>query len=671
MGLQTDRRSADRFASWVLLLVALALPRAGLPSGFALGCAAFSWLLFVGSLLAPAGRAQLLGQLLAGAALATLAISDPPLWLAVATSLSVFALAALPLAAARQYRLSLGLGFLAPSALYVGLFAVGADERIALRLAFRVASSKTELASLALSLLLLVALSVLLLGQFAATERRSLRPWCVTLAGLAACALLAKLACIATVATLPTDLKIWSEAPALTNLLKLHAGEPFYGPIASVNSHSYSPGLELLQYALLRPFQLELSLRAHRALGLVWQLCSAVVLSRALWPWLSPRLKPALGGFGYPMLSVVLANVTLSGLLAPHLHPDHLLLLCFSAALALCLRPEPFLRRDWPALALLPAVALLFKLTAGGIGIGLVLAVLFERRWSALLPLALGGALALATIPLLDAAFGPFSLYALRLQASPTVFWGRLTEVPSSAPGLIFIVSCLAALGAVWLGASRASVHAATRCLCLTLGIGVPSLIAYCRLGGRSNSLMPLAIGGSVALLALFGDSPGVPLPAEAEPRGWQVTAPLLLVMCWIALSTGGNVEAVTGESRREVLAAHAREVSWLRGMFAQGRRPLSQGTAAWLEAGRRDVPLDRLSAASDLELGHWPDAFETRILNGSYDGLYFSASALIHNPLFIRLRAPLSARYLVLEPAALHGEWPKNDGGYVILGKR
>ncbi|HEY1532873.1 MAG TPA: hypothetical protein VGF76_02610 [Polyangiaceae bacterium] len=670
---RTNSRTADTlsFESWVLLLVAFALPRSTLPGGLALACTAFSWIAFASSLLARAGRAQLLWQLVAGAALAALAVSDPPLWLAVATCLSLVALAILPVAAARKYRISLGVGLLAPAALYGALFAVGTDERVALRMAFRVDSSPGELASAALSLLLVVSLSVLLLGQFEPAQQRSLRPLCSTLGSLVVCGLLAKLACIATVATLPGDLKIWSEAPALTNLLKLHAGEPFYGPIERVNSHAYSPGLELTQYALLRPFQLELSLRAHRVLGLLWQLLSAAVLGRALWPWLSARLRPALGGFAFPALLITLANVTLSSLLAPHLHPDHLLMLCFSAALALCLRPDPFGRRDWLALALLPMVATVFKLTGAGIGIGLGLAVLFERRWMALVSLGVGAVLALATIPLFDATLGQFSLYAIRLQASPTVFWGRLAEVPSSAPGLIFIVSLLAVAGAAWAGVARANVRAAARCLWLTLAFGLPSVVAYCRLGGRSNSLLPLTIGGSVALFTLLGDTSSSLPAASATPGKWRVVAPLLLVMFWVAFSTGGNVDLVVGDSRRQLLTAHAREVAWLRGMFARGLHPLSQGMAAWLEVGRRDVPLDRLNSASDLDLVHQPNGFERRLLNGTYDGLYLSASSLHENPLLVRLRGPLSSRYRVVEPADLHGAWPSEDGGYVILERR
>jgi hypothetical protein len=677
---QTNSRIADAAAKsllgveslvLVLVLVACGVPLGTSAGGLGLFCAIFAWGALCLSLLRPVSRSQPLFQLLAGAALAILAACDPPLWVAVAASLGIVALAVLPLARMRTYRISLGVGLLAPAALYGALFAAGADERVALRLAFRVNSSPPALASCALSLLLAISLSVLLLRQLEPAAEHRLRAWCLTLVALTLCVLLATLACIATVATLPSDLRIWSEAPALTNLLKLRAGQLFYGPLEQVNSYSYSPGLELTQYALLRPLQLELSLRAHRALGLLWQLLSAAVLARALWPWLSARLRPALGGFAFPALFVALANVTFSSLLAPHVHPDHLLMVCFSAALALCLRPAAFERRDWLALAFLPLLATFFKLTGAGIGVGLVLAVLYERRFTALAPLSVGGLLALSTILLFDATLGQFSVYAIRLQASHPVFWGRLAEVPGSAPGLIFIVSSLAVVAAAWLEAKRANVRAATRCLLLTFGFGLPSLVAYCKLGGRDNSLLPFAIGGSVALFTLLGDASSSPATPDAPLPRWRRVAPLLLVMLWIASSSAGNVEPAVGASRRQLLAAHAREVAWLRGMFAQGLHPLSQGMAAWLEVGRRDVPLDRLSSASELELGHWPNGFETRLLNGTYDGLYLSASSLTDNSLLLRLRAPLAARYRIAEPADLRGNWPTNNGGYVILERR
>jgi hypothetical protein len=555
------------------------------------------------------------------------------------------------------------------------LFALGADERVALRMAFRLSSPATELFADALWLLLVVTLTVGLLRRFEPAAGRSARLIGVTMCGLVGFALLAKLGCIGTVATLPSDLKIWSEAPALTNLLKLRVGEPFYGPIAAVNSYSYSPGLELTQYALLRPFGLELSLFAHRVLGLLWQLLSAAILCRAAWPWFGAPLRAALGAFARPFLFVALANVTLSSLLAPHVHPDHSLMLCFSAALALCLRAEPFGRRDWLALTLLPTLATFFKLTGAGIGVGLVLAVLFERRLRPLLLLCVGAALALGTVPLFDATLGQFSFYAIRLQASHPVFWGRLAEVPTSAPGSLFIVAALAVVTARRMSLDQANVRAATRCLLLTLGFGLPSLVAYCKLGGRDNSLLPFAIGGAVALFVLLGavseSSPAVEGSAANAERRWRGLAAVSPILFWVALSTSGSVAPVVGAARQELLAAHTREAVWLRSMFERGLHPLSQGMAAWLEIGRRDVPRDRLSSASELSLGGLPNGFENRLLNGTYDGLYFSASSLNDDPFLRRLRAQLSTRYRVAEPANLHGDWPSGDGGYVILERR
>jgi hypothetical protein len=229
--LRANNRTASLgIETLVLLLVAFALPRGTLPSGLALACAALSWLSFAIALLPLVGRTQPVWQLAAGTGLVALAVNDPPLWLAVGGGLSCIALSALNAAATRKCWISLGVGVLAPAVLYAALFAVGGDERVALRLAFRAHSSPAQLAACVLSLLLVVGLTLLLLIRSQAAPERLLRPLCLALGSLVLFVLVARLVCIAMLLTLPSDLLIWSEAPALTNLLKLHGGEPFYGP---------------------------------------------------------------------------------------------------------------------------------------------------------------------------------------------------------------------------------------------------------------------------------------------------------------------------------------------------------------------------------------------------------------------------------------------------------
>src|ERR1700691_5694801 len=62
----------------------------------------------------------------------------------------------------------------------------------------------------------------------------------------------------------PYDLYFWSESPFLTNLMKLDHHQPIYTNPADGNSFVYSPGLEYLSFAILKPFGLELDIRFCR-----------------------------------------------------------------------------------------------------------------------------------------------------------------------------------------------------------------------------------------------------------------------------------------------------------------------------------------------------------------------------------------------------------------------
>ncbi|MFO0669085.1 MAG: hypothetical protein U0235_05555 [Polyangiaceae bacterium] len=68
----------------------------------------------------------------------------------------------------------------------------------------------------------------------------------------------------------------------LTNALKLANGEPLYGAPERLDSYSYSPLLDVVHRALLRPFGVELELFAHRALILADQAVAFLVLAFAL-----------------------------------------------------------------------------------------------------------------------------------------------------------------------------------------------------------------------------------------------------------------------------------------------------------------------------------------------------------------------------------------------------
>jgi hypothetical protein len=349
-----------------------------------------------------------------------------------------------------------------------------------------------------------------------------------------------------------TDALIWSEPPLLLNLLKLHAGEVFYGPMTRLNSYSYSPALEHLQYALLRPVGLELSLRAHRALGALWQVLAASCWLAALGPWLKLRLGARLG------LWLAALGLTFSSLLAPHLHPDHLLMLCLCAGFWLVTRERRPSRLELVLLVAVPVAATMVKLTGAGVGLGLALAYAWERDWRRLGWLALSGALALSTIWVFDATLGHFSDYAIRLQASHPWDEQRALSVWKTPPVLLFS-SALLVWGWRWREAPRApATRCALRAALLTFGIGLTSLAAYAKHGGRDNSLLPFTLGGAlVMLVSLGGES------RHGAPAAHAATSLVVTLAATLALILPLSVPLV-GEPRARIDAMHETATAWL-----------------------------------------------------------------------------------------------------------
>lgn len=645
-------------AAVIEALLALALCLDALPAGPSIAFLASLpvTLVLAGSWIR-SSKARSMTAALGGIALATLSLLSPATWLlALLVTLGAAWLGApLPLGRARWVLFGLGAAF--PVSLFLVIVCAGEDARRAL-----IGSLPRGLtaADVMRTLFSLTALLVLLTSLAA---RASREPWPngerarnVALLGVLGW-LCFRLLFIATSATLRTDLTSWSEPPALLNLLKLERGEVFYGPMQDANTYSYSPGMELLQYWLLRPFGLQLSLFAHRALIIAFQLLSAAVLGMALWRVLSRKRDAAAVG-----LFAATACVVLSSLIAARVHPDHVMMIGFAAALWLCVQRPARSFSSELLLVAIPIFVTCFKLTGAGLGLGLVLVELRERSLRRLLLLAISGALALATIPLFDATLGDFSDYAIRLQASHPMDWERLAQVPSSPAGLMLVAGLLATLIRGARKPDDERVRAAQRVLLATLGFGLTSLAAFLKHGGRENSLLPLAIGGACALLLCVW-------PSDDGER--SSTA---LALCFaLALLVTPRFELPLGSARAEAEAMHAQQVSWLREGRRQGLRFLPAGMAAYLDAGFREVPRDALHAASELELGHRPElrAYVDRVGSGYYDGMCFPSSALLQNELLVGLTPALRARYEVSDPPELRGSWPTGLAGTVTLRKR
>ncbi len=655
--------TAGRVA-WLLLLGMLVLEL--LPGGSS------GWWILAGAIaccLAFSGVRTIASAVVGGGVLGALALVDTTSWIGSATVL--VGVAALRWTRTRRLVIAIcgGMGIVFP-ALLLGLIATNPDARHALGLGIRLSGTLVDQSRTVLATLGVIGLTAEAL-QWVSRDRAAPSPrWAQTTlsalwgAGLVAW-LAARSAWIASVVTLRTDMLIWSERPLLVNLLKLRAGETFYGPRELVNSYSYSPGLELLQYTLLRPWGLELELSAHRLLGLLWQLTTSFLLVVTL----VAALRSRLGRGGTWFVALATLSVACSSLLAPHVHPDHAMLVWFGAAAWLAADRAHLDGCRAALLVAVPVFATVFKLTGAGVGLGLVLVYSWERDYKRLLLLALGGALALGSIPLFDATLGSFSHYAMRLQASHPMHWERVWTIPTAPAGKIWAVSLATLAARSWVAPQSAKTRQAQRVALVTLGLGLTSLLAYVKQGGRENSLMPLAIGGFVTLLlcALAENEKAGRDPSAPPPTSLAHMAGLALS---VALVTTPPFQPIIGTERSGLVAMHGRQVRWLESGQARKLRFWSSSIAAYLDAGLRAVPRDTLSAAVELKLGHDPafEGFARRIGGGFYDGLAVPNSLLFEDAADLALARPVRAAYHVVGPPELNGAWPKDRRGYVLL---
>jgi hypothetical protein len=653
-------------AQFALLLLGLCLLRQVSPPG-GVGRVVFVALLALpcAAVAASYWRQRLLesvGAIVSGGALCVLALQRPELWLqtSLAAALVLGGGAAQRWLGPRAVALALGLGVGAPLALGLVLAALSPSGKHIL--SGELGDWGIDFSSIGRFARWLALSLAFLRGSVPLDSSRQTRwlsalPW-VTLAMV----LGPRLAWLVSTLTLRTDLLIWSEPPLLLNLWKLREGEPFYGPFSRFNSYSYSPALEHLQYGLLRPSGLELSLRAHRVLGVCWQLLAALCLTAVVSRFVGKGIRTRLG------LAATCTGLLLTSLLAPHLHPDHLLMLGLCAAFWLVSSTEPPRGARLLLLLSLPALVTMVKLTGAGIGLGLGLIYLSERDWPRVAVVAAAGALALLTVPLFDSLLGNFSAYAIRLQASHPFDIERTKAVWQTPPLLCFLVA-LVLLAWRWRAARRApAAHAARRVVLLTMGTGLTSLLAYAKHGGRDNSLLPFALGGALALLLVVADGPEVAAATNgsSEPTFFPLLGALLALLTPLT-------PPVLGATRTELTRMHSTAVAWVADSARRRQNILSASTAAYLDAGWPRVPDASPSTISELALAGRPEvsAFEARVRSGYYDALLLPASSLVVNPTFARLRPSLLESYVVVNPPELAGVWPTGLSGYVIAKRR
>ncbi len=391
------------------------------------------------------------------------------------------------------------------------------------------------------------------------------------------------------------DLNFWSEDFFMTGMMKLRAGVPLYGPVGEANSSVYAPGQTLLHYALLAPFDAELSLRPNKLLGYVFVVVAAAVGALAGLRLISAtgRLRVLLGA----ALGLALALVLLSNPVVDGLHPSNLeACVLAGAALACGKLPTLAVGRRRAVLVLLPVAALLVKQNSGAIvlvSLGLAAATSAavpgrERRLD-LLALLLGAASTGLMLHLVGGThFWDWGVTLLRAHA---IEWHRVWR-QADGIGMWFVPVTLVALARlVWALARHAPMdvvwlRTATPCLLYAL----VALAAAVKTRGGANNLASL--GFALALVAL----PALLSMVVAEKARWArlVAAGVLLV------------QVVSWRSQRYV--PNAEDLDLAETVCAYAAKRMQCGERVWLGRGAlcyarsgNAVPPDRMTSVRDV----------------------------------------------------------------------
>lgn len=387
----------------------------------------------------------------------------------------------------------------------------------------------------------------------------------------------------------------WAEEPFLTDMLKLDAHQKLYGPIEELSSYTYSPLMQLAHHAILAPLHRELSLGTNRLLTIADQLVATILLSWAIAPRVRAGLE-RLFPFRPDMFVLALAAVVgFSNLLAGALHPDHPTLACAAFAFALVAREESFPRwLWWTGLVLVTPIAVMFKLTAGGIGLGLAAVFLSEKRFRPIGALAVSGVLCVATIPLFDATCGAFSTYAIELQRSHPLEWSRLFHAPTLQFAAAGALALALVFGISWKDAGDDDRRLMRRALVFFGCVSLALFPAYVKYAGRENNLVAVVIG-SVILLVIAGASSARTLLAA--------TAALYVVaLAWPGSSRAAAPSPLGLEEQLDAAEAAMKDDD------AHHARTWASATLH-IRHGERQPPSDCINIAYELFYGNRPEA--------------------------------------------------------------
>jgi hypothetical protein len=436
----------------------------------------------------------------------------------------------------------------------------------------------------------------------------------------------------------PYDLYFWSESPFLTNLMKLDHHQSVYTTPADGNSFVYSPGLEYLCFAILKPFGLELDIRFCRlvsvVLGLLASGFGALAVSRLVRSCVSMG-RPRLFFFAtWGLIWLVLSKNFLADIDHPdNFHAFHATLVFWLTFVALETR-----RFGIAVLTMLVAgVGVFTKQTEAIAFIGPTLAFAIYNPWGWRRWLLLAGVGVLTVAVSLYLLWLPtyarfWTLDVLRHQGVwPTKSYTMATNFIYMDRGVLF---CLAIIAFPCLCVARNPARRYLVCwVCIGIFTALPNVMAYLKTMGIWNNLIILEIWMIMIVWPFFvmlidSFSAARPAPSDSSALPWDSRlipgAICALTVIFILLLVPMKLPPRPGE----YAFAHQLEDA-VRADLKAGRKVLLiHSTEILIRAGVTDPPIDRCNSVLELFAGKLDDKsdIKSRLDAHYYDRIYMVA---------------------------------------------
>jgi hypothetical protein len=434
----------------------------------------------------------------------------------------------------------------------------------------------------------------------------------------------------------PWDLYIWSESPFLTNLLKIDAGLPVFTPPEQANSFVYSPGLEYLTYALLRPSGRHLDIRYCRAVSVGFAVLAALALMRCSDLLRRREIPGSRARWFAPLSAAFFFLVIYHNFTSDVPHPDNLHIWHFAVTLMLTFGAiaRPSAGRSASAVAF-AGLAVLVKQTAAFSVVGVVAALVLaapRRLRAAAWLVPLGVATSMAALGCLW-SIGQARFYTFEMLSSRRIETDRIPQLLSLLFQEYRLFPLL--LMAIALSCGRRSQDRTLKQLSLAyilVGIfGVGSEVyAFLAPMGWINNLGLIEVWAAVPsipfLFSLLGDSTvKEDGDSESDPLGnfVRATTALLsfgLIYCYLP----------TKDTPQQSHYDYCRKFEGMvKADLDAGKRVLvAHGMSFQIRNNSSAIPLDRSN--SFLELGVSGKigltGTERRVREGYYDMIYLNS---------------------------------------------